>query len=218
MTPLVAVPGLGLGPEAWRPALDALAALTGREGAVRLLPGYGRPVDPTGAAGPARLAAELCDGLAERVVLLGHSSSCQVVAHAARRCPDLVERLVLVGPATDPRATSWTALAGLWLRNAAHEDPRQVPLLVRQYRRTGLRSMGATMDRARRDDLAATLDEVRRPVVLVRGRRDRIARADWLQALAASRPGRVTVELPRGAHMAPLTHPRLFADRVGPWC
>ncbi len=181
---------------------------------MRLLPGYGLPVEPSGARSPAELGRELGDALVGPTTLLGHSASCQVVAHAARLRPDLVRRLVLVGPATDPRARSWPGLAALWLRTAVHEDPRQVPALVRQYRRTTLRSMLATMDVARRDDLAATLTQVGCPVDLVRGAHDRIARRDWLWSLAeagaATAAERRVVELGAGAHMVPLTHPDLL--------
>lgn len=208
---VVVVPGLGLGPESWRASLPALGG-----GEVRLLPGYGLPTGPGPAPALAELAAGLVSGLTAPLTLLGHSSSCQVVAHAARIAPDTVRRLVLVGPTTDPRARSWAGLAALWLRTAAHEDPRQVPQLVRQYRRTTLRSMRATMDAARRDDIAATLSEVGCPVVLVRGAHDRIARRDWLETLARSGRDRVVVELPRGAHMVPLTHPVLLASRLAP--
>ena len=181
-----------------------------------LLPGYGVPTGRAGPRRPVELAAALCERLDGPTTLLGHSSSCQVVAHAARTCPDLVRRLVLVGPTTDPRARTWRALAARWLRTAGHEDPRQVPRLVQQYRRTGLRSMLATMDAARDDDIAITLTQVRCPVVVVRGVHDRIAPSDWVRTLAASAADGVVVELPRGAHMVPLTHPRLVAERLAP--
>ena len=43
----------------------------------------------------------------ERSVLIGHSSSCQVVAHAGALAPERVTGLLLVGPTTDPRAATW---------------------------------------------------------------------------------------------------------------
>ncbi|NPC96583.1 alpha/beta fold hydrolase [Nocardioides sp. zg-DK7169] len=201
---VIAVPGLGLGVESWRPVLAEWGV---GEERVRLLPGYGLPVGPEGVRAPAELAVDLCATLTGPTTLLGHSASCQVLAHVARLRPDLVDALVLVGPATDPRARSWPALAALWVRTAAHEDPRQVPVLVRQYRRTTLRSMRASMDVARRDDLAATLAAVTRPVVLVRGAHDRLARHDWLRHLADGGPDRQVVEIGGGAHMVPMTHP-----------
>lgn len=210
-TRLLAVPGLGLGVEAWSPAL---AEIGDGEGTVRVLPGYGVPVGPDGAPSPAELAVMLVGDLSEPTTLLGHSASCQVVAHAARLRPDLVRRIVLVGPTTDPRARSWAGLAALWLRNAAHEDPRQVPSLLRQYRRTTLRSMLSTMAISRGDDLGGSLDAVECPVVLVRGVGDRIARREWVRSLARGGPGRVVVEVPAGAHMVPMTHPRILARAV----
>lgn len=209
---LAAVPGLGLGAESWRPTLAALGA----EGEVHLLPGYGIPLRTPDPPAPEELARELVDRLVVPTIVLGHSASCQVVAHAARLRPDLVRRIVLVGPTTDPRASSWPGLLTLWMRSAGHEDPRQLPVVVRQYRRTTLRSALRTMDRARHDDLDRTLAEVACPVVLVRGRWDRIARADWLARLASTGPERTVVQLPAGAHMVPLTHPELLARHLGP--
>ena len=95
-----------------------------------------------------------------------------------------------------------------------------MPVLVRQYRRTTLRSMAASMDVARRDDLAVTLSGVGCPVVLVRGAHDRIAPRDWLRSLAevgtGTRAVRRVVELGAGAHMVPLTHPDLLARVLAP--
>lgn len=212
MPRLAVVPGLGLGAESWSRALAAL----GTEAVVQLLPGYGVPLSAGHAPAPHELAEVLLDRLMVPTVLAGHSASCQVVAHAARLAPDLVRQLVQVGPTTDPRAGSWPALAALWLRTAGHEDPRQARQLVRQYRRTTLRSMLRTMDAARRDDVVATLADVDCPVVLVRGAHDRIARADWLRTLAGTGPGRTLVQLPAGAHMVPLTHPDLLARHLAP--
>ncbi|WP_244931322.1 alpha/beta hydrolase [Nocardioides sp. W7] len=210
---MAAVPGLGLGVEAWRPALAALGA---GHATIHLLPGYGAPIESARTPSPTQLAGRLCDRLAPSSTVFALSSSCQLVAHAARLRPDLVRRIVLVGPTTDPRARSWAGLAGLWLRTAVHEEPRQLPSLVRQYRRTTLRSMYATMDVCRHDSLQVTLSRVGCPVVLVRGVRDRIARRDWVQTLAGTAPERVVVEIPAGAHLVPMTHPALFAERVAP--
>jgi pimeloyl-ACP methyl ester carboxylesterase len=215
---LRAVPGLGLDAAAWRPTLEALGL---GAGAVTLLPGYGVPVRVGDPVDPALVAARLLDRLPADppggVVLAGHSSSCQVVAHAARLAPERVAALVLVGPTTDPRATSWPGLAARWLRTAAHEDPRQVPGLVWQYHRTTLRSMLRVMDASRRDRVDATLATVSAPVLLLRGRHDRICPADWLHGLARSAPpgaDRTVVTLPRGAHMVPITHPQRTARQV----
>ncbi len=207
------VPGLGLGPEDWQPTIGALVrAGVGRDRlTVATLSGYGEPVrvddpvDPRGAAG--RLV-EAWIRPGRRVGLLGHSSSCQVVAHAASLLPEQVVGLVLVGPTTDPRAATWPRLARRLLATAVRETPRQVPSLTRQYRRTGLRNMLRVMGVTRHDSLAATLTKLRCPVRVLRGTHDRIAPADWCASLAPS------LTVAGGAHMVPMTHGELVAHEI----
>jgi pimeloyl-ACP methyl ester carboxylesterase len=148
-----------------------------------------------------------------RPVLLGHSASCQIVAHAAARAPDRVRALIMVGPTTDPRADTWPGLAGRWLRTAGWEQSWQVPPLLRDYRRTGLRSMARGMNTARSDRIDRTLARVRCPVLVVRGQHDRTAPQQWADDLADRGRGAVWT-LPGGAHMRPLTHPDELVGRV----
>jgi pimeloyl-ACP methyl ester carboxylesterase len=178
---------------------------------VALLPAFGFRPDRNDDLRPEALARVLAErtlaGRHRPVVLLGHSASCQIVVHAAVARPDAVSALVLVGPTTDPRAQSWPALAQRWLRTAAHEDPRQVPMLVRLYRRNGVRQMLRAMDAARGDDIRQSLDYVTCPVLVLRGRRDRICPEDWAHALARMGPqGWRGESLKAGAHMVPITH------------
>ena len=196
---IVVVPGLGLDARSWAPVAEVLDVPV----EVRPLPGYGmraaRGTDLSPSALGHRLGKELRDG--PPAVLVGHSSGCQVAAHAASAAGGAVVGLVLVGPTTDPRAGGWAALVRRWLRTAVHEDPRQVPGLARQYARTGLGSMRRGMDAARRDDLRATLDDLRLPVLAVRGPQDRICPQDWAERLA---PWCLT--LTGGGHLVPCTH------------
>ena len=218
---VVAVPGLGLSVDGWRgPGLVIAAARRTAFAAVALpahgLPArHGEPLDPATSA--RRLLARLDELGADRVALLGHSASCQVVAEAARREPERVTALVLVGPTTDPRAPTWPRLAARWLATAAHERVGQIPLLVRDYAQSGLVTFARAMDAARRHPLAPTLAALDHPVLLVRGQHDRIAPRDWLDDLAARRPGIEAVNLPAGGHMVPITHPHDLATAVAPF-
>jgi pimeloyl-ACP methyl ester carboxylesterase len=214
----VLVPGLGLGAAGWWPTVDALDARGADLGgtAVAELPGYGLRRDAGRDLAPSALAGVLVDRwlpAGERRLLLGHSASCQVVAHAAARAPDRVAGLVLVGPTTDPRAATWPRLVARWLRTAAHEQPWQVPLLVRMYHRTGAATMLRAMDAARQEGIEQAVTRSRCPVLVVRGVHDRIAPADWCRTVAAAGRG-VAVTLPAGGHMVPLTHARLVAAAV----
>jgi pimeloyl-ACP methyl ester carboxylesterase len=147
-------------------------------------------------------------------VLLGHSASCQIVAEAALQDPARIVGLILVGPTTDPRAACWPGLAARWLRTAVWERPGQIPVLVRDYWHTGLAAMGRAMNAARRHRLDRALAAVSCPVLIVRGRHDRIAPADWASALADIAPHGRAVTLPVGAHMVPITHPAALAAQI----
>jgi pimeloyl-ACP methyl ester carboxylesterase len=204
---LLLLPGLGLGAEAWEPTIRHVSLTTAfRHVTVLPLPGYGMPARRGDDLAPSTLARVVVDRLAGAgpTVLAGHSASCQVAAHAAARVGRTVHGLALVGPTTDPRARGWPRLARRWLATARHEPRRQVPALVRQYRRTTLRSMAQAMDAARHDDIQRTLQDVDCPVLVVRGVHDRICSAEWAAQLAP------TITLPAGGHMVPLTH----GDRV----
>jgi pimeloyl-ACP methyl ester carboxylesterase len=169
--PLIAVPGLGLSVEVPAPTLRLLQPVT--EFAVVALPGFGMPPDPATAVNPAALAARLLRHREARraphAVLLGHSASCQIVAEAAVQDPTRIVGLILVGPTTDPRAASWPGLAARWLRTAVWERPGQIPVLVRDYRHTGLAAMGPVVNAARRYRLDRALAAVSCPVLIVRG-------------------------------------------------
>ncbi len=216
---LVCVPGLGLEAAEWRTTSDALR----RRGivdevAVRPLPGYGQRPRRGEDLRPSALGARLAAGLRGPAVLVGHSASCQVVGRAAALAPDQVAGLVLVGPTTDPRARTWPRLVARWLRTAARERPGQVPFLARSYPHVGLVGMRRAMEAARHQDIRVDLGAVRCPVLVVRGRHDRICPERWSRDLVAvAPPGSRAVTLPRGAHMVPLTHGEVLAETLADW-
>ncbi|GAA4542361.1 alpha/beta hydrolase [Pseudonocardia xishanensis] len=213
-TPLVGVPGLGLSAATLRPVLHRLGG-----GTVVTLPGFGEPVPRHLPVDPQTQAGRLLDRVTElgidTCVLLGHSASCQVVVEAAARAPGVVAALVLIGPTTDPRARTRSRLAARWLRTSVHERPAQVPLLVRDYARTGPTAMVRTMGAARRHRIETALVGVSCPVLVLRGPRDRISPADWTDTLARVAPHGASTTLESGAHMVPLTEPDALAAAIG---
>jgi pimeloyl-ACP methyl ester carboxylesterase len=198
---VVLVPGLGL---------DARSSARLRErqpGDVVLLPGMGlaEPVPSLDA-----LAARLIGALGEgRVVLVGHSQSCQVVAAAA--VDPRVQGVVLLGPTTDPRMRGPVTLAWRWLRTAVREPWWQVPLVVAQWWRTGPRAMRALWRVTAPDRIDDRLADVVVPVVVVRGTRDRLCPQDWAARVAAGAPKGRLAEMDGAAHMTVQTHPDAVA-------
>jgi pimeloyl-ACP methyl ester carboxylesterase len=194
---VVLVPGLGLD--------ERSAARLRREVAVDVvvLPGMGlrspaRPIDD--------LARELVARLpAGPVVLVGHSQSCQVVAAAAH--DSRVVGILLCGPTTDPRMRRFRVLAARWVRTALAEPWWQVPLVLRQWLRTGPRAMGSLWRTASRDAIEERLAAVTAPVVVVRGDRDALCPHDWAERVVAAAPHGRLAELPGAAHMLVQTHP-----------
>nr|WP_269446704.1 alpha/beta hydrolase [Blastococcus saxobsidens] len=201
---VVLVPGLGLDERSSRRLREELAAT------VVPLPGMGL-AEPVPAVD--ELAARLVSALpAGPVVLVGHSQSCQVVAAAAT--DPRVAGIVLCGPTTDPRMRRFRVLAWRWLRTAVAEPWWQVPLVLRQWLHTGPRAMTALWRTASPDPIHARLHGLRVPVVVVRGTRDALCPADWVQQVAAAAPQGRLVELPGAVHMSVQTHPREVAAVV----
>lgn len=198
----VVVPGIGLDQRAYEATVRHLVGPV----SVLRLPGFGLPASGVADLSPPRLADVVVSELEQRdatnVVLLGHSASCQIVAHAAGH--PRVAGVVLVGPTTDPRDRSWRGLAGRWLRTARHEPPRLIPSLTVQYSRTGLVSMARGMGSARHYDIRHPLRQNEKPLVVVRGEYDAIAPLDWAEAVAEAGNGRV-VTIPGGGHMVVMT-------------
>lgn len=182
-------------------------AAAGVPAEVAHLPGMGRavPVPPLEELA-ALLRARLDGG---PVVLAGHSQGCQVAAAAA--VDPRVAALVLLGPSTDPRLRSPWGLTLRWLRTAVGEPRWQLPLVLVQWARTGPVRMRELWRRASPDRIDHRLARVPVPVVVVRGRHDRLCDADWARTLVAAAPDGRLVELPGAAHMTVQTRPDAVA-------
>ena len=146
--PLVFVPGLGLSGRTLCPTSELLP----HDHPVFLvdLPGCGDSERPAKRANVRMHAWVLAAWLNEigwqRAAWIGHSFGCQVAAELAVRHPEAVERLVLVSPTVDRRARSMIVQLARLLCDAAREPLPLLPVLAREYVKTGA---GALLDTGR---------------------------------------------------------------------
>jgi 2-hydroxy-6-oxonona-2,4-dienedioate hydrolase len=220
---LVLVHGLGLSHRYMMPVAEELA----RDHNVYVpdLPGFGRSGRP-----PRTLTIpELADGLAawmraaglSRVALLGNSN-------LAVRHPRLVRCAVLQGPTSPPEDRSWFPQLIRWRQNAPYNPASLGPITWGEYRRSGYWRVLRTLHYSLKDHIEDHLPNIEVPVLIVRGERDPICRADWAERLTRLPPRGRLVEIPKVAHTLVYTAPaelaaatRTFlagnlADEVGP--
>jgi pimeloyl-ACP methyl ester carboxylesterase len=207
--PVVLVPGLGLGPESYAPTLRYLDT----QYEVVTLPGYGERAGRGDDLQTEALAERLAVKVQQQAVLVGHSASCQIVVAAALAHPGLARALVLVAPCGDLEASSWPILATRWARSAVWDSPRLAPTLARQYFRTSFTTMARAIEAARHYDLAAAIQGVTVPTLVVRSKHDRLAPAQWTQRIADGTHGEAWT-LPSGSHMPVLTNGRELAALI----
>lgn len=173
-------------------------------------PGWGRSGGETQTrlGEQAAAVAAVVDALegSEPPILVGHSLGAPIVARTAMDFPEKVGGLVLVSPSIDPdlerltwyqrlgRRWPWRRLLPAGLRTALHE---LVPL---------------------RDELAAMAGrwgEVRVPVTVVQGGRDRLVdprNADFAERVVRAPLG--VVRVPDAGHLIPCQRPELLVDAV----
>lgn len=182
------------------------------------LPGCGESDKPPHALNvPAQagaLDAWLAAARLAEVDLLGHSLGGQVVAELARRHPERVGRLVLAAPTLGKRGRG--ALRG-WLnllRDALREPLSLYPAVIPAYLRCGPWRILHTDVLADTNDLATTLRQVARPLLIVRGTRDCVVPRTDLEALLGRIPRAVSGEITGAAHALHWSHADALARLV----
>ncbi|WP_207946858.1 alpha/beta hydrolase [Actinomadura sp. 7K507] len=145
------------------------------------------------------------------VILAGHSSGTQVAAHTAVQRPDAAAALVLASPTVDPIGRSLARLLLRWRLDARHEPGDLSHSHRPEWLRAGPRRL-LHIVRAHLDDhLEDVLAEMPVPVLVLRGREDRLLTAGWARDLARTAPDGRYVEVP-GAHTFVWPHPDAWSE------
>ena len=138
---------------------------------------------------------------------VGHSMGTQVVVEMALAAPEAVSSVVLLAPTINNAERSAPLQAVRLLQDSLREPAAVNAMLVRDYLRAGPRWYLSTLPQMIRHPMEDRLRDVQPPVLLVRGGDDPVVRADWVDRLAAARPGTRTVVLPGQPHVMMYTRP-----------
>jgi pimeloyl-ACP methyl ester carboxylesterase len=155
-------------------------------------------------------------GIRPPVILVANSMGCQVAARLAVQEPERVERLVLVGPTFDPSA-SLPRHAVRLLADIPRERLRLWAEHVPDYLRAGPARIIGLLRGAWAHRIEDDLPLVAAPVLVVRGSRDPIAPAAWVQHAAALAPDGAAASVPGAPHAANYSAPSALADVVEPF-
>lgn len=147
------------------------------------------------------------------VVLIGHSSSTQVVAHVAAARPQRVAALVLASPTVDPEVRSWPRLVTAWRRDSRYPLPGLQQLHTPEWVRAGPRQLRNLVSVHLQDHLEDTVGGVRCPMLVLRGRHDRVSTESWARRLADLAPDGRFAAMP-GPHTFVWSHPAAWSAPV----
>ncbi|MGK3142589.1 alpha/beta fold hydrolase [Pantoea sp. C2G6] len=220
--PVVLVHGLVMSGRAMEP----LALALGRDYHVLVpdLPGFGASALP--ASAPLMTVDQQADALwqwlqhngFERAIWVGTAFGCQILAALAVKYPQAVAGLVLQGPTVDRHARSLTRQLWRDWRNAGLEAHRSPGSLARiDYAKAGLRRAFGTLRVMMRDHIEHRLTYITAPTLLLRGSRDPICPARWLDELAALMPRSERLTLRDGTHRLYYVYPWSFCNAIRPF-
>ncbi|RTY57304.1 alpha/beta hydrolase [Pantoea sp. YU22] len=220
--PLVLVHGLVMSGR----AMEELALALGNNYRVLVpdLPGFGASALPPSA--PTLSVDEQADALWEwlqhnqlsRAIWIGNSFGCQILAALAVRHPDAVAGLVLQGPTVDRHARSLVRQAWRDWRNGRLERHRSPASLARiDYAKAGLWRALQTMRAMLHDRIEQRLAYVNAPTLLLRGSRDAVSPARWVEELGALLARGEIMTLRGGTHMLHYVYPWSFCHAIRPF-
>ncbi len=212
----VLVHGIGVSGRYFRPLSEALE----RDSHVLApdLPGFGSSPKPAHALDVAQLAdvvaALVADRGLTRPVLVGHSMGAQIVTEVLATRPGLAAGAVLIGPVVDDAARSAVRQGARLARDTVHESLRSNAVVFSDYLRCGPRRYAATLPHMLGYAIHERLPLVEEPVLVVRGARDPVAPAAWVDRLAGLAPRGRAHHVPGAGHVAMYLEP----ERVRALC
>ncbi|MEV6843576.1 alpha/beta hydrolase [Actinoplanes sp. NPDC051411] len=180
------------------------------------LPGCSGSGEPPHELSVTEFAASVADWLDSRrlgpVILAGHSSGTQVAAETARRRPRDIVGVVLAGPTVDPIARGPVRVFARWWADR-RGDPKSLDEVHKPERkRVGFRRLFHVLREHLRHDLEQPVAALTMPVLVIRGRDDRLSTPQWGRRVAALAGGSY-IELP-GTHSFCWRYPQSWSPPI----
>lgn len=186
------------------------------------LPGFGDARRPRRQVSVGEYAAfvnkVLADAGVRSCVVIGHSMGTQYAVELAMQEPGLVAGVVLMGPVVDTSRKSVLAQALDLARDAVFSESLSSNVVVfSDYVRTGLRWYLTQLPVMMEYPLESRVQGVNQPLLVLRGRKDPVARQPWCERLAALAPRGSMAEIPGQGHVCQHTAPGLVAAAISSW-
>lgn len=182
------------------------------------LPGYGQSQEPGQVLDVPELAEFLAGWLARRgitrVVLVGNSFGCQIIAELALRYPERVSHVVMIGPTAD--ADARTMLQHIWrlARDLLHEPFALWLIQGHDYLAFCLRWQWKTARYMLDDRIEQKLPLLRMPILVLRGEHDPIAPQRWVERLARLAPAGSVAIVPDAGHAVNYSAPAALVAEI----
>lgn len=206
------VHGLSVSHRYWTPTAELLA--DHYEVFMPDLPGFGLSEKPHHILTIPELAKTLLAWMQfyglERPVLMGNSMGCQVIVELAARHPGCIDRAILTTPTIDPARRS--VVGQLWnaLRDATHEPPRLLWIVLQDYMKAGPRRSLKSLRFAVQDPIEKKLPRVTVPTLVVRGNLDRVSSQQWVERAARLLPRGEFALIENAAHGVIFSQPEML--------
>ncbi|HJW01289.1 MAG TPA: alpha/beta hydrolase [Arthrobacter sp.] len=186
------------------------------------LPGFGAAPRPGRQVPVGEYAAfvnsVLADAGVRSCVVVGHSMGTQYAVELALQEPGLVSGLVLMGPVVDSRRKSVPLQALALTRDAVvGESVSSNVIVFGDYFRAGFRWYLTQLPVMMEYPLESRIQGVSRPVLVMRGGKDPVARRPWCERLSSLAQQGSLAEIPGVGHVLQHTAPEPTAAAIRSW-
>lgn len=163
----------------------------------------------------AAVIGEKLEALAvDPVIAVGHSMGAQFAVELARQRPDAVSQVVLIGPVVDVDNPTMLAQGLGLLRDSAREPPATQFMVMREYFRAGPLWYGKQVAAMFDYPIHLRIKDLAHPLLVIRGERDPIAKAEWCHWLSRQVPGGRLSTVPGRRHNVAHSDPDAIAAAI----